>query len=244
MTQYCQNCNHEFAPEDQNCANCGRPRPPVIQKKYAQILSQAEPEDETKEAVTQPYTVLPAGLRSEAPVQVQVPAPVSAPTPVASSTATPAPSPVAPVAAPTVAAQVSSSPVATPAPAKMETTKFTWALPDEAELKGNNAAKTATVDTGKETTDTDGAEKAEPELPTFWTCPQCVSLNPSSVDYCENCGALKPNGVPENRVAASNPNAPASSLPVPPPPPPSNDPDVINPVQQGPDRIDAAVARH
>jgi PPM family protein phosphatase len=31
-----------------------------------------------------------------------------------------------------------------------------------------------------------------PEYPTFWKCENCVTLNPSSEQYCENCGAPAP----------------------------------------------------
>lgn len=33
-------------------------------------------------------------------------------------------------------------------------------------------------------------------FPTFWTCQQCVSLNPSTEPYCENCGAPAPTTSP------------------------------------------------
>ncbi len=204
MTQYCPNCNHEFAAEEQNCASCGQPRPPVIQKKYSQILNQAGPADDKDSEITQPSPILPGGLRSEAPAAV---APVKA-EPAPASTASP--NPVAP---------------STPAPAKVDTAGFSWSLPTESELEGvGTTAQTVDAATGP-------GEKDEPAPPTFWTCLQCVSLNPSSADYCENCGAIRPNVTPENRVAAKDPNAPANPLPA----PASADPEVTNPVQQGPE---------
>lgn len=218
MTQYCPNCNHEFAPDDQNCANCGRPRPPVIQKKYAQILNQpdpaAAPEDDETE-ITQPYPVLPAGLREPAPE----------PAPALTSNSAPA---------------VTASPAPAPAPAKPEA-GFSWALPTESELAGTaTETEPAEAATGSETD-----EKAEPELPTFWTCPQCVSLNPSSVDYCENCGGIRPSATPENRVAAVDPKAPARTVS-----PATSAPGAANPVQPGPattkipPEVMAALAEH
>jgi serine/threonine protein phosphatase PrpC len=200
MTPFCSNCNHEFAPEDQNCANCGRPRPPVIQKKYAQILNQADPADENDSEITQPYTVLPAGLRSEAP----------------------AAAPVKSEAAPVPAVASNQAPVSAPARADAG---FSWSLPTQSELEGTGNAALAE--------EANPAEKDEPELPSFWTCSQCISLNPSSADYCENCGAIRPTATPENRVAAKDPNAPANPLPV--PAHSSASPEVTNPVQQGPE---------
>ncbi|MBN9387192.1 MAG: protein phosphatase 2C domain-containing protein [Chloroflexi bacterium] len=200
MTQYCPNCNHEFAPDDQNCANCGRPRPPVIQKKYAQILNQPDPDpahDDEETEITQPYTVLPPGLREAAPA-------------------------VAPVAS--TAPASSPAPVVNPATPVKKDSGFNWALPTESELTGT-AVEVASSESQPE-------EKAEPELPSFWTCPHCVSLNPTSADYCENCGGIRPTATPENRVAAVDPKAPAKPLSV---PPPSASPEVTNPVQQGPD---------
>lgn len=77
MTQYCPNCNHEFAPEDQRCANCGQPRPPVIQKKFTQILNQNVPSNENQGAVTQPLTVITPATATESPTTPV--APVSPP---------------------------------------------------------------------------------------------------------------------------------------------------------------------
>lgn len=217
MTQYCPNCNHEFAPDDQNCANCGRPRPPVIQKKYAQILSQTNPADDHDEEVTQPYTVLPSNLRTETP----------APAPAAATTTTPAPEPASVAVASSVSPGVAPVQASAPSPAQ-PAAPFNWALPTEPELDvATPAAKEEEEDKGEGKE----AKKEEPELPTFWTCPHCVTLNPSSADYCENCGALRPNGTPENRVAAKDPDAPEPPLPV--PPVPGADPEAFNPVQQG-----------
>ncbi|MDB5080516.1 MAG: hypothetical protein JWP00_2440 [Chloroflexi bacterium] len=78
MTQYCPNCNHEFGPEDQHCANCGSSRPPVIQKKPTLILSQNMPE-----------TGAEGTLSPEQPVASETAAP---PVPAAASGAAPAPS--------------------------------------------------------------------------------------------------------------------------------------------------------
>lgn len=57
----------------------------------------------------------------------------------------------------------------------------------------------------------------EPAMPTFWTCTQCVSLNPASAEYCENCGALNPAQQPV-QLSASKPvdkAAVTNSTPVP-----------------------------
>jgi serine/threonine protein phosphatase PrpC len=202
MTQYCPNCNHEFAPDDQKCANCGRERPPVIQKKYVQIFKPTDPaHDDDETEITQPYTVLPPGLREATPTAAPTVAPATVPV------ASPAP-----------------APVVNPATPVKKDTGFSWALPTESELTG-----TATEAPPSESKP---EEKEEPELPSFWTCPQCVSLNPTSADYCENCGGIRPTAIPENRVAAVDPKAPVKPLPV---PPPSAGPEVANPVQQGPD---------
>ncbi len=67
MTQYCPNCNHEFAPEDQRCANCGQPRRPVIQKKFTQILNQNVPSNENEGEVTLPFNVITPATATESP---------------------------------------------------------------------------------------------------------------------------------------------------------------------------------
>ncbi len=35
-------------------------------------------------------------------------------------------------------------------------------------------------------------EITDPSIPSFWQCAQCTFLNPTTVEYCENCGATGP----------------------------------------------------
>jgi serine/threonine protein phosphatase PrpC len=95
------------------------------------------------------------------------------------------------------------APVVNPATPVKKEAGFSWALPTESELSGAGAA------TEVAPSDSKPEEEPEPELPSFWTCPQCVSLNPTSADYCENCGGIRSTATPENRVAAVDPFAPA-----------------------------------
>ena len=128
MTNYCPNCNQEFAPDDLHCSNCGTPRPTAIHKTQTVILSQRTPVKATSPSVPFP------------PVETTTAAPVE-------------PMPTDPTSA--VATEEATAPIESP-------------------------------------------------LPTFWICAQCHTANPSSADYCENCGGLNPGSQPTERQAESN----------------------------------------
>src|SRR3569833_3190989 len=130
MTLYCPNCNHEFAPDDRHCANCGMERPAAIQKMPTMILNQGQPVKNQAASASSPEPLIPAAEVAEKHPKLTSPAELSM-------------------------AERNAAPVVEEAPAAEET--------DE--------------------------EITDPSMPSFWKCSQCVSLNPSSVDYCEYCGA-------------------------------------------------------
>ena len=147
MTLYCPNCNHEFAPDDRHCANCGMERPAAIQKLPTMILSQSQA---PKSQSSLPDPLIPPADAPEKFPKLS-----------------------------TMAALSSTGP--------------------------NNSApvleEPPVEDSEEEITD--------PSIPSFWKCSQCVSLNPSNVDYCENCGAPGPNTDP---VALGEETAPVPKM--------------------------------
>ncbi len=81
--------------------------------------------------------------------------------------------------------------------------------PDDTETILAKALPTTTPATEDAASDLVDSDKIKPDLPTFWKCAQCVTLNPTNVDYCENCGALKPSAQPTERQAEPGPAIPA-----------------------------------
>ncbi|HEX2911191.1 MAG TPA: protein phosphatase 2C domain-containing protein [Chloroflexia bacterium] len=144
MTQNCPNCNHEFAPDERVCANCGSERPTTLQKFSTRILNQNQ---------GQPQSVEQPAERPE-PVML--------------------------------------------APEKV----------DPAAQWGTGFGYAPEQTTGKPAVDED--KDTEPSLPTFWKCNQCVSLNPSFAEYCETCGAQKPE-MAATYVEEKGPSQPANS---------------------------------